>query len=896
MVNEASFLSDPTQETPPPGKSLDKNGLAACGTATTPNVDSPLPKMDVMRVAREALEQGHPSGAIVSLEAMGDEGIHNPEYLLLYAQAFSALEQWEAAKAWAEKGIELYPNSGVLWLIYSQVLLQLGEWDEALDCVEQVLQSTLTPELHLDALMHRANMHWQAGQGEHALADYTAALSLDPDLAEAYAARGQIYFQLGRWEKALSDHNEAIRIQPDEAPHLCNRSQTLKSLQRYPEALSDLNLALARTPRSLDALMQRGHLYLDVGDTERALLDWSRVLRHDPFHVQALLQRGALHHKLEHWSEAIEDFSRVIETFPYLPRPYRFRSECYEALGKIPQAISDALQALRCCEEGMQDIPELEHRLYRMGYQGPYKFPLPEPPSRAELLAYMEQIPEAVCDQIKCHQEEARGLFAMGKFQDAVAFFTAAIELDPYLYDSYIGRARALAALGKTESALNNLEQALELCPQSDFALHQRALLRFDLGDLNGAVEDMRQAISIYPFGVDYHNQMGLFALILEDDELARASFERVHTLDPTDTSALLHLGAICLRERQYGQAIKWYDLLLEIAPQDLDALVGRGKAYSQMGMWDSALQDWDCALQIEAIEPEIYMLRSEAHLKTSRPWKALEDVHTVMELSEADSPVWKRSAQQYQAIMGRLPSATVPDLNWRFPNVERLLDALEEEHALSLVKALLLCFPHNALLWCLQARAHHALGHASEAADALEQALQLDPQHAETFYYMGCFAGEEGQHEKAAKYLLYALEVSQEQDREWSEHEAIFRLAQAYERMEQLELAQDTYEKATKLKPKHMFSWLRWAETLVSLHRLEDAQHAYDQTVMLAPDLAMTWYGRAACCLQRGDEPQAIEDLKQALARNPKYIEKAKQDLAFSGLSVSLSDIVGMV
>lgn len=889
MVHDTSFLLDPTEET-----TSTPSEWNYVPSSEEPQLDSPLPLSHYLSEAKLALEGGFPNVALDSLEPCADLGSNHPEYLLLYAEAYCAMEQWEAARAWAEKGVELFPSHVPLWLLYGSICKQVGDVDEALSCIEQVIHNSDSQQTRVEALLQRASLYWELGEGEHALADYTTVLGHNPELAAVYAARGQIYHQLGRWDKALADLDQAITLDSQISAYYCHRSTTYKTLHMYVEALADLNLALAQNPRCQDALMQRGSYYVEVGDYDKALQDWSRVLRSDPFHVQALLQRGSLHHRLEHWQDAIEDFTRVIESFPYLPRPYRYRSECYESLGKIPQAISDALQALRCCEEGMGDIPRLEHRLQRLGYKGPATFPLPESPSRAELLAYLEQIPEAVCEQIKCHQEQARDFLAEGKFQDSVAYFSAAIELDPYLYDSYIGRARALAAQGKLMESLENLQQAILLCPQSDYAFHQRALIRFDMDDLDGAIEDIQCALSLFPFSVDYHNQLGLFAMLNADDELAKASFEQVHTLDPTDTSALLHLGTICLRQTQFGQAIKWYDLVLEIVPHELDALLGRGKAYSKMEMWEAARDDWEKALQFEAIEPEIYLLLSEAHLKLNQPWRALEDVHAVMELCPPEQPVWKEAARLYQEIMSFLPRATIPDVNWRFPNVERLLDAMEEEHALSLIQSLLLCFPHNALLHCLQARAHHALGNESEKQDAFEQALQYDPQHAETYFYLGCVAVEEGEYSSGVEYLLFAMEASQDAERHWDLHDAYQQLAQAYRRQKDYENAQRVLGHATTLKPKQVFTWMHWGECLLELGRVQDALYTFDQAVMLSPELALTWYQRAVCYLKQGEESLAIRDLKQALERNPKYLEKLRNDPAFRSLSISPSCILG--
>ena len=50
---------------------------------------------------------------------------------------------------------------------------------------------------------------------DHAIEDYSRAIRLRPDYADAYYGRANIYNELGDTEKAMADFNAAIRIKPD---------------------------------------------------------------------------------------------------------------------------------------------------------------------------------------------------------------------------------------------------------------------------------------------------------------------------------------------------------------------------------------------------------------------------------------------------------------------------------------------------------------------------------------------------------------------------------------------------------------------------------------------------------------------------------------------------------
>ncbi len=55
------------------------------------------------------------------------------------------------------------------------------------------------------------------GSHDKAIADYSEAIRLKPDLADAYAGRGEAYDAKGEHGKAIADLTEAIRRKPDYA-------------------------------------------------------------------------------------------------------------------------------------------------------------------------------------------------------------------------------------------------------------------------------------------------------------------------------------------------------------------------------------------------------------------------------------------------------------------------------------------------------------------------------------------------------------------------------------------------------------------------------------------------------------------------------------------------------
>ena len=82
------------------------------------------------------------------------------------------------------------------------------------------------------------------GSHEDALTDYTEAIRINPDYAEAYNSRSNLRGSCSQFHDALTDCNEAIRLKPDYAEAYANRGLAKVGLDRADEARSDFQKAL----------------------------------------------------------------------------------------------------------------------------------------------------------------------------------------------------------------------------------------------------------------------------------------------------------------------------------------------------------------------------------------------------------------------------------------------------------------------------------------------------------------------------------------------------------------------------------------------------------------------------------------------------------------------------
>ena len=83
----------------------------------------------------------------------------------------------------------------------------------------------------------------EKGDYQGAIADYTAAIALDPDYAEAYYNRAYDLSEIEDYVGAVADYNKVIELAPEAAPAYFNRGMAKAKLGDSEGANADCEYA-----------------------------------------------------------------------------------------------------------------------------------------------------------------------------------------------------------------------------------------------------------------------------------------------------------------------------------------------------------------------------------------------------------------------------------------------------------------------------------------------------------------------------------------------------------------------------------------------------------------------------------------------------------------------------
>jgi Tfp pilus assembly protein PilF len=156
------------------------------------------------------------------------------------------------------------------------------------------------------------------------------------------------------------------------------------------------------------------------------------------------------------------------------------------------------------------------------------------------------------------HSSRGDEHLSSGKFSEAVADCTKAIELDPTFAAAYINRGNAQYGLGKEPEALSDFGKAIEINPRCAEAYYNRGTIYSSSGRVSEALSDFGRAIEFNP-------------------ACAEAYYNR---------------GSLRGRLGKFAEAIPDFSKAIELNPNDALAFVRRATCYAKVGKTDDARKD----------------------------------------------------------------------------------------------------------------------------------------------------------------------------------------------------------------------------------------------------------------------------------------------------------------
>ena len=313
-------------------------------------------------------------------------------------------------------------------------------------------------------------------------------------------------------------------------------------------------------------------------------------------------------------------------------------------------------------------------------------------------------------------------------------------------------------------------------------------------------------------------------------------------------------LGASAAQIGQLDQAIVAFKRVLAIKPDYADAYNNMGIALKDQGKLEEAIQAYNKAL---AIKPDY----AEAFINMGN---ALQEQGKLVEAIEA-----------YNEALAVKPNYadTCYNMGVTLEEQGKLEEAIEAYNkALSLKPDYAEAYNNMGIVLKDQ-------GKLEESIEAYNKALSIKPDYADAYYSMGNTLKDQGKLDEAIEFYNKALAIKPD-------------CADAYNNMGivlkdqgKLEKAIEAYSKALSLKPDYAEAYSNMGNALKDQGKPEEAIGAYNKAIAIKPDYADAYYNMGNDLKDQGKLEEAIEAYNKALAIKPDCAD-ALRNMSFTLLN----------
>lgn len=458
---------------------------------------------------------------------------------------------------------------------------------------------------------------------------------------------------------------------------------------------------------------------------------------------------------------------------------------------------------------------------------------------------------------------------ALNKPEKAIQAFADALLADSSTFEHIDREIRQLQEETIGTASETSISQRLKLWVARRFSPSTRESFYrivdglIDAQNYSQAESQLRVLASFFPDDALAQEKLGL--VLQRQNRLVESlnAYRQAVSRNPNSENALCGLGDIYLLQGEYEQARVFYSTVLEMASEDLRALLGRGEALRSLGMYTESEKDLRQARQLQPDNVKVY----SALAKTQEAAKDKDGA--VQTLLQGSQYFLEKSKIDEAARLNQLAVRMAPTNPLALQKMGLILESQNQyDEALKVFKRAAK-LEESPEISRHVAEIYYRENDFSRALAAVDEAMSIavGEKNLELLTLKGKILHQMEQYEEALHVLDEVLEMDENQAEALGERGAVL------EKLGYEQEALEDYRKAVRLKPEYRQAQADLGTLLYNMQRDEDALEPLSKALELSPE-SQLYTLKGKCLLNLDRYKESIENFDSALRLDPDDID----------------------
>jgi len=457
-----------------------------------------------------------------------------------------------------------------------------------------------------------------------------------------------------------------------------------------------------------------------------------------------------------------------------------------------------------------------------------------------ELADYDMETAVLIPNSKEAHYLIANSLEKLGNYNEAISYFTKALELDLKYIDALSGLGHTFRKIGEYTESIDKFQQILLINPNNIEALYNLAFVKNVAGNYSQAIESVKKVIQL---NKNHKEAYYLLAMIKYNQDYIEESNEflvKALQIDPNYKDARNALAENYESMNLIEKALAEYGKLAESDPTNFDSYFKMGVLEVKLNNIKKSIDHFKKVIEINPTIEEAYINLGNLLEKTKKTHDAISIYEKVKKLNELNTDAYYNLGVVY----GKLGSTEKsienlekllsfdPD-NFKAPGLlgfayEKIGNYAKAIHFFK--KAIDTGVGLTRELYFRLGISYDKEKLKTEASESFQKALEIDPKFKEVYYYLGIALENDNNVTRAMESFKQALKIDPKYK------EVYFCIGKAMDKKGKIKEASENFTKALELDSNYKDVYLYIGHSLESQGKYHEALEIFKKVLKIDP------------------------------------------------------------